>query len=94
MFNHIVFLGFGLACLPGIDPKPENLVGTGIIKTATTQIGCLLRLEPSQELQVQNFFAYQVHVYVSIEAVSIWHVFVDDFLVSFISSKCFQCENF
>ena len=44
--------GFGLACLSNIDPNPENLVATGIIKTKTAQCGCLLRLEPNTKVNV------------------------------------------
>lgn len=39
--------------LDGIDPNPENYVSAGIIHTRTQQIGCLLRLEPNRQAQVQ-----------------------------------------
>ena len=52
----IGFLGLGLACLRDIDPNPENLVGTGIVKTASSGIGCLLRLEPNEQLQVRKYY--------------------------------------
>ncbi|CAK8693832.1 unnamed protein product [Clavelina lepadiformis] len=44
--------GFGLACLLNIDPNPDNLVGTGILKTKSAQVGCLLRLEPNKQAKM------------------------------------------
>ncbi len=41
--------------LDGIDPNPENYVSAGIIHTRTQQIGCLLRLEPNRQAQVNWF---------------------------------------
>ncbi|XP_063689547.1 AP-2 complex subunit alpha-like isoform X6 [Bolinopsis microptera] len=40
--------GFGFQVLDGVDPKPDNLVGAGIVMCEGSQIGCLLRLEPSK----------------------------------------------
>ncbi|KHJ48270.1 adaptin region [Trichuris suis] len=40
--------GFGMCCLPSVDPAPENTVAAGIIHTRTQQIGCLMRLEPNR----------------------------------------------
>ncbi|KAK2919668.1 hypothetical protein Q8A73_001872 [Channa argus] len=46
-------LGFGVALLEGVDPNSENFVGAGIIHTKSTQVGCLLRLEPNTQAQVK-----------------------------------------
>lgn len=46
-------IGFGSALLEEVDPNPANFVGAGIIHTRTTQIGCLLRLEPNLQAQVR-----------------------------------------
>lgn len=46
--------GFGMQVLDGIDPNPDNFVLAGIIHTRSTQIGCLLRLEPNKAAQVGN----------------------------------------
>ena len=43
-------LAFGIPNIEGIDPNPLNLVCAGILHTET-QIGCLMRIEPSLELQ-------------------------------------------
>uniref|UniRef100_A0A8L0DQ47 AP-2 complex subunit alpha n=1 Tax=Oncorhynchus mykiss TaxID=8022 RepID=A0A8L0DQ47_ONCMY len=45
-------MGFGAALLDGVDPNPSNFVGAGVIHTKTTQVGCLLRLEPNTHAQV------------------------------------------
>ncbi|XP_027809461.1 AP-2 complex subunit alpha-2 isoform X4 [Marmota flaviventris] len=45
-------IGFGSALLEEVDPNPANFVGAGIIHTRTTQIGCLLRLEPNLQAQM------------------------------------------
>ncbi|XP_072646576.1 AP-2 complex subunit alpha-2 isoform X2 [Canis lupus baileyi] len=45
-------IGFGSALLEDVDPNPANFVGAGIIHTKTTQIGCLLRLEPNLQAQM------------------------------------------
>uniref|UniRef100_A0A8D2CUH6 AP-2 complex subunit alpha n=1 Tax=Sciurus vulgaris TaxID=55149 RepID=A0A8D2CUH6_SCIVU len=45
-------IGFGSALLEDVDPNPANFVGAGIIHTRTTQIGCLLRLEPNLQAQM------------------------------------------
>lgn len=47
-------IGFGSALLEDVDPNPANFVGAGIIHTRTTQIGCLLRLEPNLQAQVRR----------------------------------------
>lgn len=44
--------GFGVQLLDGIDPNPDNMVCAGIIHTQTHQVGCLLRLEPNKQAQV------------------------------------------
>nr|XP_009861856.1 AP-2 complex subunit alpha-2 [Ciona intestinalis] len=44
--------GFGMSVLINVDPNPDNLVGSGIVKTKTSQIGCLLRLEPNKEAKM------------------------------------------
>uniref|UniRef100_A0A5G2R7F9 AP-2 complex subunit alpha n=1 Tax=Sus scrofa TaxID=9823 RepID=A0A5G2R7F9_PIG len=46
-------IGFGSALLEDVDPNPANFVGAGIIHTKTSQIGCLLRLEPNLQAQVK-----------------------------------------
>uniref|UniRef100_A0A8D0GJC5 AP-2 complex subunit alpha n=1 Tax=Sphenodon punctatus TaxID=8508 RepID=A0A8D0GJC5_SPHPU len=45
-------IGFGSALLEDVDPNPANFVGAGIIHTKSTQIGCLLRLEPNLQAQM------------------------------------------
>uniref|UniRef100_A0A7N6B085 AP-2 complex subunit alpha n=1 Tax=Anabas testudineus TaxID=64144 RepID=A0A7N6B085_ANATE len=45
-------IGFGVALLDGVDPNSENFVGAGIIHTKSTQVGCLLRLEPNTQAQM------------------------------------------
>ncbi|KAF7198709.1 AP-2 complex subunit alpha-2-like [Nothobranchius furzeri] len=45
-------LGFGVALLDRVDPNPANFVGAGIIHTKSTQVGCLLRLEPNAQAQM------------------------------------------
>lgn len=45
-------IGFGVALLDRVDPNPSNFVGAGVIHTKTTQVGCLLRLEPNTQAQV------------------------------------------
>ncbi|XP_017275066.1 AP-2 complex subunit alpha-2 isoform X2 [Kryptolebias marmoratus] len=45
-------LGFGVALLDGVDPNPANFVGAGIVHSKTTQVGCLLRLEPNTQAQM------------------------------------------
>lgn len=45
-------LGFGFQILENVDPNPENFVCAGIVHTKTTQVGCLLRLEPNKQAQV------------------------------------------
>lgn len=45
-------IGFGAALLEEVDPNPANFVGAGIIHTKSTQIGCLLRLEPNLQAQM------------------------------------------
>ncbi|KAM3625270.1 uncharacterized protein V6R79_009391 [Siganus canaliculatus] len=45
-------LGFGVALLDGVDPNPANFVGAGVIHTKSTQVGCLLRLEPNTQAQM------------------------------------------
>ncbi|XP_043998969.1 AP-2 complex subunit alpha-2 isoform X1 [Gambusia affinis] len=58
-------LGFGVALLDGVDPNPTNFVGAGIIHTKTTQVGCLLRLEPNTQAQM-----YRLTLRTSKESVS------------------------
>lgn len=45
-------IGFGMQILEGIDPNPDNFVTAGIVHTTTQKIGCLTRLEPSNETQM------------------------------------------
>ncbi|XP_051918764.1 AP-2 complex subunit alpha-2-like [Hippocampus zosterae] len=45
-------LGFGVALLEAVDPNPANFVGAGVLHTKTSQVGCLLRLEPNTQAQM------------------------------------------
>ncbi|XP_028290760.1 AP-2 complex subunit alpha-2-like isoform X2 [Gouania willdenowi] len=45
-------IGFGVALLDGVDPNPANFVGAGVVHTKTSQVGCLLRLEPNTQAQM------------------------------------------
>uniref|UniRef100_A0A671YCA3 AP-2 complex subunit alpha n=1 Tax=Sparus aurata TaxID=8175 RepID=A0A671YCA3_SPAAU len=47
-------LGLGTALLDNVDPNPENYVCAGVIQTKSQQVGCLLRLEPNAQAQVQH----------------------------------------
>uniref|UniRef100_A0A8D3AVX2 AP-2 complex subunit alpha n=1 Tax=Scophthalmus maximus TaxID=52904 RepID=A0A8D3AVX2_SCOMX len=47
-------LGLGTALLDNVDPNPENYVCAGVIQTKGQQVGCLLRLEPNAQAQVQH----------------------------------------
>lgn len=47
-------LGLGAALLDNVDPNPENYVCAGVIQTKGQQVGCLLRLEPNGQAQVQH----------------------------------------
>lgn len=58
-------IGFGVALLDGVDPNPANFVGAGVIHTKTTQVGCLLRLEPNTQAQM-----YRLTLRTSRESVS------------------------
>ncbi|XP_057700779.1 AP-2 complex subunit alpha-2-like isoform X2 [Corythoichthys intestinalis] len=58
-------LGFGVALLDGVDPNPANFVGAGVIHTKTSQVGCLLRLEPNMQAQM-----YRLTLRTSRDAVS------------------------
>ncbi|XP_072321185.1 AP-2 complex subunit alpha-2-like isoform X2 [Eucyclogobius newberryi] len=58
-------IGFGVALLNGVDPNPVNFVGAGVIHTKTTQVGCLLRLEPNIQAQM-----YRLTLRTSRESVS------------------------
>uniref|UniRef100_A0AAQ5YQY3 AP-2 complex subunit alpha n=1 Tax=Amphiprion ocellaris TaxID=80972 RepID=A0AAQ5YQY3_AMPOC len=58
-------LGFGVALLDGVDPNPANFVGAGVIHTKSTQVGCLLRLEPNAQAQM-----YRLTLRTSRESVS------------------------
>uniref|UniRef100_A0A8C2WQQ8 AP-2 complex subunit alpha n=1 Tax=Cyclopterus lumpus TaxID=8103 RepID=A0A8C2WQQ8_CYCLU len=58
-------LGFGVALLDGVDPNPANFVGSGVIHTKSTQVGCLLRLEPNAQAEM-----YRLTLRTSRESVS------------------------
>ncbi|XP_077476229.1 AP-2 complex subunit alpha-2-like [Stigmatopora argus] len=58
-------LGFGVALLDGVDPNPANFVGAGVVHSKTSQVGCLLRLEPNTQAQM-----YRLTLRTSREAVS------------------------
>lgn len=49
-------LGFGMQLLDGIDPNPDNFVCAGIIHMRSQQVGCLLRLEPNKNAQVNSLY--------------------------------------
>uniref|UniRef100_A0A3Q0SIV6 AP-2 complex subunit alpha n=1 Tax=Amphilophus citrinellus TaxID=61819 RepID=A0A3Q0SIV6_AMPCI len=53
-------LGLGTALLDNIDPNPENYVCAGVIQTKSQQIGCLLRLEPNAQAQVEETHTHTV----------------------------------
>lgn len=58
-------MGFGMQLLDGIDPNPDNFVCAGIIHARSSQIGCLLRLEPNKQAQViWNSIGLLVSIYV------------------------------
>jgi AP-2 complex subunit alpha len=46
---------FGLQCLDGIDPKPDNRVCAAILHTAGGQVGVLLRVEPNMDAKMFRF---------------------------------------
>ncbi|XP_077941467.1 AP-2 complex subunit alpha-2 isoform X2 [Gasterosteus aculeatus] len=58
-------IGFGVALLDAVDPNPTNFVGAGVIHTKSTQVGCLLRLEPNTQAEM-----YRLTLRTSREAVS------------------------
>ncbi|KAM8894143.1 AP-2 complex subunit alpha-2-like isoform 2-T2 [Spinachia spinachia] len=58
-------IGFGVALLDGVDPNPTNFVGAGVIHTKSTQVGCLLRLEPNIQAEM-----YRLTLRTSRESVS------------------------
>uniref|UniRef100_T1IZY9 AP-2 complex subunit alpha n=1 Tax=Strigamia maritima TaxID=126957 RepID=T1IZY9_STRMM len=58
-------LGFGIQLLEGVDPNPDNFVCAGIIHMRSTQIGCLLRLEPNRQAQM-----YRLTIRTSKESIS------------------------
>lgn len=47
-------MGFGMQLLDNVDPNPDNMVCAGIIHTQSQQVGCLLRLEPNKQAQVEK----------------------------------------
>ena len=53
--NRSVVAGHRFGILDDIDPNPLNLVGAGVLHTATAgKVGCLLRLEPNAEAKVSR----------------------------------------
>ncbi|KAL6112631.1 ap2a2 [Pungitius sinensis] len=58
-------IGFGVALLDGVDPNPTNFVGAGVLHTKSTQVGCLLRLEPNPQAEM-----YRLTLRTSRESVS------------------------
>lgn len=51
--NKAVLSGHHFGILEDIDPNPTNLVGAGVLHTASSgKVGCLLRLEPNREAKV------------------------------------------
>uniref|UniRef100_A0A8P4FYP8 AP-2 complex subunit alpha n=1 Tax=Dicentrarchus labrax TaxID=13489 RepID=A0A8P4FYP8_DICLA len=56
-------LGLGTALLDNVDPNPENYVCAGVIQTKGQQVGCLLRLEPNAQAQVQKTEISHGHKY-------------------------------
>ncbi|GAB0190065.1 AP-2 complex subunit alpha-2 [Grus japonensis] len=81
-------IGFGSALLEEVDPNPANFVGAGIIHTKSTQIGCLLRLEPN--LQAQKWL---VTMDVMTENLAIDLVFLQKFSRTIGPFVAFQVAN-
>ena len=42
-----------MSVLDDVDPNPANFVASGVVHTAASQIGCLMRLEPNEPRQVR-----------------------------------------
>ncbi|XP_061749512.1 uncharacterized protein LOC133548218 [Nerophis ophidion] len=53
-------IGFGVGLLEGVDPNPANFVGAGVVHTKCSQVGCLFRLEPNTQAQVEHT---HTHIY-------------------------------
>lgn len=53
-------IGFGMQLLDGIDPNPDNFVCAGIVHMRNQQVGCLLRLEPNRNAQVNHYSIWQI----------------------------------
>jgi hypothetical protein len=64
--------GFGIAIQANVDPNPENFICAGIIKVKLAQIGCLLRLEPNRQAQV-NIVLYCLLVVLSLYCHGNWN---------------------
>ena len=47
-------LGFGWSILEGVDPNNENFVCASILHSREAQVGCLMRLEPNMQAQVNT----------------------------------------
>lgn len=76
-------MGFGMQLLDGIDPNPDNFVCAGIIHMRSQQVGCLLRLEPNKNAQVNNLL-----VFMSPASICPWFPYNLSFLV-----VCFRCTD-
>ena len=47
-----LLLALRWALLDAVDPNPRNFVGLAVLHTAAAKVGCLLRLEPNEEMKV------------------------------------------
>lgn len=89
-----IVTGFGLACLPNVDPNPDNMVGTGILKTKAAQVGSLLRLEPNAKANVSFTYFYGnvcLDITLKSSASQLW--FKKLFLFMKVTSVDFNCQS-
>ena len=52
-YTRDVVLGLRWKILDQVDPNPKNYVGCAVLQIESGKVGCLLRLEPNNEQQVQ-----------------------------------------
>ncbi len=71
-------IGYGFSILENVDPNPDNYVSAGIVHTRTSQIGCLLRLEPNLQAHV----SVKKRLHYNIVAIFVYEVvlFIDLFI--------------
>lgn len=58
--------GFGWSTLMGIDVNQENFCGAAILHTISQQIGCLYRLEPNKQANVNENLCLYFQIFISI----------------------------